>query len=190
MEDDDGFDYEDTIDNESESNNIYTVDNTGEFDNEPDVSSYFNSRFTRPDLENAHRLRSTPYKDEAKQYIDDANLYPRAKRALHAFIDQYLSEMSLLSNYRDENIALLDFDIAMIRMVPNYYPSDRKNPMLSHIEELLRAHIKSIFTRSTGHDRERLLNMRQSVESRQVRMDDIGKIKVKKKRKSLLDGII
>ena len=162
-----------------------------QWDDAPDSSSYFKPDFTRPDLINAHRLRSTPFKEEAKQYIDAGNLYPRARRALHAFIDQHLSEMSLLSNYRDEMSALLDFDIAMIKMVPNYYPSDRKNPLLSHIEELLRAHVKSIFTRATGGDRERLLNMRQSVETRQVKMDDIGKIKVKAsgQRKSILDGV-
>jgi len=163
----------------------------GGFDDMPETSSYFNSSFTRPDLQNAHRLRSTPFKEEAKQYIDNGNLYPRARRALAAFIDNHLSEMSLLSNYRDENAALLDFDIAMIKMVPNYYPSDRKNPLLSHIEELLRSHVKSIFTRATGGDRERLLNMKQTVETRQVKMDDIGKIKVNapKQRKSLLDGV-
>lgn len=167
------------------------MEDEGGYDDAPETSSYFNQSFERPDLQNAHRLRSTPFKEEAKQCISTGNLYPRSKRALNVFIDQYLSEMSLLSNYRDENIALLDFDIAMIKMVPNYYPSDRKNPLLSHIEEQLRSHIKSIFTRSTGGDRERLLNMRQSVESRQVKMDDIGKVKVSApKRKSFLDGVI
>ncbi|MCK5138219.1 MAG: hypothetical protein KAQ85_00115 [Thermodesulfovibrionia bacterium] len=178
-------------DEEYESEEPEMVDGDEGYDDAPETSSYFNSSFERPDLQNAHRLRSTPFKEEAKQYIQNGNLYPRAKRALSAFIDQYLSEMSLLSNYPDENAALLDFDIAMIKMVPNYYPSDRKNPLLYTIEELLRDHIKSIFTRATGGDRERLLNMRQSVESRQVRMDDIGKVKVKaEKRKSLLDGVI
>ncbi|NOR84563.1 hypothetical protein GQ473_00450 [archaeon] len=168
-----------------------TIDDDG-YDDAPETSSYFNSSFERPDLQNAHRLRSTPFKEEAKQCIATGNLYPRTKRALNVFINQYLSEMSLLSNYRDENIALLDFDIAMIRMVPNYYPSDRKNPLLSHIEEQLRSHVKSIFTRSTGQDRERLLNMKQTVETRNVKsMDDVGRIKVNApKRKSLLDGVI
>lgn len=179
------------MDEDHEPEEPEMVDDTDDYDDAPETSSYFNQSFERPDLQNAHRLRSTPFKEEAKQCIATGNLYPRSKRALNVFIDQYLSEMSLLSNYRDENIALLDFDIAMIKMVPNYYPSDRKNPLLSHIEEQLRSHIKSIFTRSTGGDRERLLNMRQSVESRQVRMDDIGKIKVNaQKKKSLLDGVI
>ena len=168
------------------------VDDDEGYDDAPETSSYFNQSFERPDLQNAHRLRSTPFKEEAKQCIATGNLYPRTKRALYVFIDQYLSEMSLLSNYKDENIALLDFDIAMIRMVPNYYPSDRKNPLLSHIEEQLRSHIKSIFTRSTGKDRERLLNMKQTVETRNVKsMDDVGRIKVKAdKRKSIFEGVI
>ena len=178
-------------DEEYEPEKPETIDDDGGYDDAPETSSYFNSSFERPDLQNAHRLRSTPFKEEAKQYIQNGNLYPRAKRALSAFIDQYLSEMSLLSNYPDENAALLDFDIAVSKMVPNYYPSDRKNPLLYTIEELLRDHIKSIFTRASGGDRERLLNMRQSVESRQVRMDDIGKVKVNApKRKSILDGVI
>ena len=168
-----------------------SVQEEDEYDDMPETSSYFNSTFARPDLQNAHRLRSTPFKEEAKRYIENGNLYPRAQRALSAFIDQNLSEMSILSNYQNENSALLDFDIAMIKMVPNYYPSDRKNPLLSHIEELLRGHIKSIFTRATGGDRERLLNMKQTVETRQVKMDDIGKIKVNgpKQSKSLHDGV-
>lgn len=183
---------EDEYGDETEPEEMDPIEDDGDFDDEPPTSSFFESQFQRPDLENAHRLRSTSFKEEAKLCIETANLYPRAKRALNLFIDQHLSEMSLLSNYKDEFTALLDFDIAMMKMVPNYYPSDRKNPILSHIEEELRSHIKSIFTRATGGDRERLLNMRQSVETRQVRMDDIGKIKVDapNKRKSLLDGVI
>lgn len=161
------------------------------FDDEPETSSYFRSQFERPDLDNAHKLRSTPYKDESKYYIANTNLYPRAKRALNAFIDDFLSEMTLLSNYKNVEAALLDFDIAIIRMVPNFYPSDRKNPFLDHILELLRTHVKSMFGRATGLDRERLLNMKQTVETRQVKgMDEIGKIKVNPpKRESIFKGV-
>lgn len=180
MTEEDDADQEDMVDEEDPE----------EFDDSPETASYFNSSFDQPALQNAHRLRSTPFKDEAKQYIKYGNLYPRAKRALRAFIDNFLSEMTLLSNFKDVDAALLDFDIAIIRMVPNFYPSDRRNPFLDHVLELLRSHVKAMFGRATGADRERLLNMRQTVETRQVKMDDIGKIKVNQpKQKSILSGL-
>ena len=57
-----------------------------------DISSYFTTPFTEERLQNVHRLRSTPWKEEAKYELDHTTLYPRGKKGLHALIDQFLSE--------------------------------------------------------------------------------------------------
>ncbi|MDF1551392.1 MAG: hypothetical protein P1P88_26460, partial [Bacteroidales bacterium] len=91
---------------------------------EPDISSYFNTPFNEERLQNVHRLRSTPYKEEAKYELNKTTLYPRGKTAILSLIDQFLSERTILANFPSTELALLDFDIAEIGMIHSLYPSD------------------------------------------------------------------
>lgn len=152
-----------------------------------DISSYFNTPFNEERLQNVHRLRSTPWKEEAKYELEHTTLYPRAKKGLHALIDQFLSERTILANFPSMEMALLDYDIAEIGVIHTMYPSDLKNPGLFHMRTLIRTHYKTILTNAHGTDRERIINGRESMEQRHVTKQDPIMVKPpQNKRKNIL----
>lgn len=152
----------------------------------PDTASYFDTPFTGEQLQNVHRLRSSSYKEEVRYVLEETTLYPRTKKAILSLVDQFLSEMSILANYPSVELALLDYDIAELGMKHSYYPTDLKNPMLFHILELIRTQFKSILTRAHGPDRERVINGRQSLETRNVSKQEPLMVPRPQKKKNIL----
>ena len=164
----------------------YELEDETTIEEPPDISSYFNTPFNEERLQNVHRLRSTPYKEEAKYELLRTTLYPRAKKGLTALIDQFLSERTILANFPSTEMALLDYDIAEIGMIHTLYPSDLKNPGLFHMRTLIRTHYKTILTNAHGLDRERIINGRESMEQRHVTNQDPIMVKKPPKRKNIL----
>ena len=155
----------------------------------PDRSSYFDTPFTKEQLQNAHLLRNTPYKDEVLQLLETTTLSPSAKRAIKTFAEQFLSERTILANIKNIESVMITFDLAEVKMKTNYWPSDLKKPILFHIINLIRDHYTTILTNATGESRERILNGRQSMESRMINQNEPPIREQAEKRTGILGGI-
>jgi len=151
-----------------------------------DISSYFNTPFNEERLQNVHRLRSTPYKDECKYELQQTTLSPGAKRAIDSAIDQFLSERTILANFSSLEMALLKFELIFTKMKTNFCRTDLKNPYLFHITSLIQNHYDTILTNAFGADRERIVNGRESMEQRHVTKQEPIMVKPPNKRKNIL----
>lgn len=136
-----------------------------------DQSSYFNTPFSKEQLQNAHLLRNTPYKDEVLYLLQQTTLSPSAKRAIKTFTEQFLSERTILANLTGVEMMNNNFDLAATKMKTNFWPSDLKKPILFHIIGLIRDHYNIVCTNATGEWRERMLNGKQTMAMEQINVN-------------------
>lgn len=164
----------------------YDLEEPEETEEPQDISSYFNVPFTEERLQNVYQLRSSAYKIESMYILDGLTIYPGSRAIIKSFIDQFLSSMSILTNFPSLEMALIDYDQARINLIHSLYPSDLKISELFTLLELVRTQFKSIIYRAMNADRERIINGRESMEQRHVTKQDPIMVKPQQKRKNIL----
>lgn len=127
--------------------------------------------FSREDLINAHALRNTDFREELLAYIDAAQLYASAKRALRNVVNNYFSSNWFLANlekggrssstFTDEQLsAKLALELDLVMSTPSFCPSDVNSPDMLNIVQSIHSHSIPTRSRAKGGQRERLINMK------------------------------
>ena len=127
--------------------------------------------FSREDLINAHALRNTEFREALLEYINSAQLYASAKRALRNVVNNYFSSNWFLSNlekggrlsgtFMDEQLsARLALELDLIMSTTSFCPSDINSPDMLNIIQSIYSHSIPTRSRTKGMQRERLINMK------------------------------
>lgn len=112
-----------------------------------------------------HSLYSTEYTDILIERINISHLSPKAKRAFVLTVTNFFAPTAFLSYQKDVEIAEIDLDIALNQLTLSCTKVDINLPEYNHIIELIRAHYnRFIISRTTGPERERILQNRTTFE--------------------------
>jgi hypothetical protein len=132
--------------------------------------------FSREDLINAHTLRNTEFREALIEYINSAQLYASAKRALRNVVNNYFSSNWFLSNlekggrlsgtFMDEQLsARLALELDLIMSTTSFCPSDNNSPDMLNIVQSIYSHSIPTRSRTKGMQRERLINAKFTMAS-------------------------
>ncbi len=97
--------------------------------------------------------------------IQTTHLSPRAKRAFISTVLDFFSQTAYLSHQKDVELAEIDLDLALNLATISCNKVDINLPEYPHLLELIRSHYnRFIISRTTGPDRERILQNRTTYE--------------------------
>ncbi len=182
----------------TEIDNFIDPDSDLDDDSSDDIPMGERIPFRREDLVNAHLLRSTTFKEELIEEVENSLLYESAQRALKVLIKNYFNSTWFLANLEkggkdsggnsDEMLsARLRFEIDLISASASMMKSDVNSPELLSIVNAIRSQYKiAILSRAKGPNRERLVNKMTSIETILTKKDGERELNKKKERNRLL----
>lgn len=117
----------------------------------PYSEAYFRDRYL---------LRASPYQKEVIGTVLNSSLSLKAKKHLINLIHGYFDPTVFLSNLStsqtgDKELAEINLDISMLLMTLSYKRTDRLKPELINIESVIKDHLRFVFSRAVGKERER-----------------------------------